>query len=288
MTSDRPPDLPGVSHRYLEVRGVRLHLAEAGEGEPVLLLHGWPQNWWMWRHLIGPLAERFRVLCPDLRGLGWSATPPDGYDKDSMADDFLALLDALEIERARLGGHDWGGWIGFLLCLRAPERFERYLALNTGHPFSRASPPRLLSAWRLSYQVVLASPGLGYELVRRGAESGLLSRWVRARPGAWGELERELYVGRLADPERARATVQIYRSFLVHDLPAAVAGRYRRRIETPILWLHGARDPALPPSMIGGYEPYAPNLELEIVPGAGHFIAEEAPDLVRERALAFL
>src|SRR4051794_34454840 len=108
------PEVAGVDHRYANVSGVRLHYAEAGAGDPVVLLHGWPQHWWMWRDHIGPLAERFRVIVPDLRGHGWSGKPRSSYRKTEMLADVLGLLDRLGLERVRLVGHDWGGWVGML------------------------------------------------------------------------------------------------------------------------------------------------------------------------------
>ncbi len=157
------PELPGVAHRFVTVGGVRLHVAEAGSGPPILLQHGWPQNWWEWRRLIGPLAADHRVICPDLRGLGWSDAPRGRYDKETLAGDLLGVLDALELalpgsgERVRLVGHDWGGFVGFLACLRAPERFESFLALSITHPWfgvgSGVPDPRALL--RLWYQFVI-------------------------------------------------------------------------------------------------------------------------------------
>src|SRR5947208_1339228 len=116
---DRPvpppmPELPGVSHSFHEVRGVRLHVAEAGEGNPLVLLHGWPQSWWCWHKVIPALAESgFRVIAPDLRGYGWSEEVPGGYEKESFARDLVALLDELGLERVQLIGHDWGAMAGF-------------------------------------------------------------------------------------------------------------------------------------------------------------------------------
>src|SRR5918999_5304513 len=124
------PQLEGVEHRFIDVDGLRMHVAEAGEGEPVLMLHGWPQHWWEWRAVIPRLADRYRLICPDLRGHGWTDAPREGYEKERLATDVLGLLDALELERVRLVGHDWGGWVGFLLCFRAPQRIDRFLALN--------------------------------------------------------------------------------------------------------------------------------------------------------------
>ncbi|MEA2457806.1 MAG: hypothetical protein QOC95_778, partial [Thermoleophilaceae bacterium] len=119
------PHVAGVEHHYATVNGVRLHYAEAGSGEPVLLQHGWPQHWWMWRDLIGPVAERFRVIVPDLRGHGWSEKPAGDYRKDALMRDTIALLDHLGIERVRYVGHDWGAYVGMLAALRHPERIER-------------------------------------------------------------------------------------------------------------------------------------------------------------------
>ena len=96
------PDVPGVKHRYLEVERIRFHVAEAGDGEPLVMLHGWPQNWYMWRLLVAPLGERYRLIMPDLRGFGWSDAPQSGYSKERLASDVLALLDQLGVDRFRL------------------------------------------------------------------------------------------------------------------------------------------------------------------------------------------
>src|ERR671936_598652 len=98
------PEVDGVQHRWADVNGFRMHYAEAGEGEPVILQHGWPQHWWAWRHQIGPLAERYRVIVPDLRGYGWSEAPARGYEKGQFAADVLALMNRLGIEKARFAG----------------------------------------------------------------------------------------------------------------------------------------------------------------------------------------
>jgi pimeloyl-ACP methyl ester carboxylesterase len=106
------PHVEGVAHRYHLVDGVRIHVAEAGDGPPLVLLHGWPQHWWSWREVIGPLSERHRVICPDIRGVGWSDLPRRGYDLRTLSHDLLGLLDVLGLGRVRLVGHDWGFLIG--------------------------------------------------------------------------------------------------------------------------------------------------------------------------------
>src|SRR5438034_6233291 len=116
------PHVEGVEHRYADVGGLRMHYAEAGDSAAptLLLVHGWPQNWYIWRELVGPLSERFHLVMPDLRGLGWTEAPPDGYEKAQLARDLVGLLDVLGIERVRYVGHDWGGFSGWHVVLDHP------------------------------------------------------------------------------------------------------------------------------------------------------------------------
>ncbi len=165
------PLLEGVTHRWVQARGISFQLAEAGAESgsdiPVVLLHGWPQNWFCWRKVIPLLAARRRVICPDLRGFGWSDAPRGAYDKQTLADDVIAILDALGLERVDLLAHDWGAWVGFLLGLDHPERIAHYLALNIYPPWpDPPTPSAALGLARLWYQAALATPGLGQRLIR--------------------------------------------------------------------------------------------------------------------------
>jgi len=281
------PAVEGVTHSWVEARGLRFHLAEAGEGDdPVLLLHGWPQHWYEWRHVMPALAERHRVLALDLRGCGWSDAPRRGYEKENLAADVLAVLDELGIERVKLVGHDWGGWIGFLLCLRAPERFGRYLALNIAHPWiePRRALPHL---WRFAYQWLVLSPGLGYFAHRHGFVR-LVLRGAASDRAAWDEATIAAFSDSYAEPDRARAAVQMYRVFNLREVGPIMRGRYaEQRLTVPTRMLFGTDDAAIHPSLLAGYERHADDMEIEYVPGCGHFIADERGELVAERALAF-
>jgi pimeloyl-ACP methyl ester carboxylesterase len=291
-TSTRPlPFVEGTEHRFVDAGGLNTHLAEAGDPDapPLVLLHGWPQHWYMWRKQLPTLAQEFRVIAPDLRGLGWSEAPPAGYDKETLASDVLNLLDALALARVKLMGHDWGGWVGFLMCLRAPERFERFLALNIPPPWG--APPSLKlarSAWRMWYQGLNASPWLGRRVVQPG------SRYMRAvfgqgRRGTWDKIARDSFIDQFAEPERARASQLIYRSFLLRELWPIARGRYAdARLTVPTLLLFGKRDPGIPTSFLeADHARHADEFTLEQVEGCGHFIAEEQPALVTNRALEF-
>lgn len=284
------PEVPGVEHAYPRLRGFRMHVASAGDPDApaVVLLHGWPQHWWMWRELIGPLATERRVICPDLRGFGWSEAPAGSYEKQVLADDVLALLDHLELDRVALVGHDWGGWVSYLLCLGEPQRFSRLLALNILPPFVPATPRSVLSTWRLWYQWILGGP-LGSRAARGlGAAAGRrVASWVGT--DAWSEEERDAFLGQFTEPARAAATVRLYRDFQLHELPQLVRGRYHNaRLQVPCRIVFGAGDHTQDAALLRGIERFGDDLSVEVVPDAGHFIVDERPELVLRHARDFL
>ena len=289
MTAGVPmPSLEGVRHRDVEAAGVRFHVAEAGAGDPVLLLHGWPQHWYVWRKVIPLLASDRRLICPDLRGFGWSDAPPGAYDKQTLADDVVALLDALELDRVDLIAHDWGTWVGFMLCLDHPERVAHYLGLNMYTPWpERPSPRAVLVLLRLWYQVVLAAPVLGAALLRR---TGFVKSLVTAdavHDDTWTDEDIEVFRAVLREPERARASVHLYRTFLLRELRPYLAGQFTgRRLTVPTLLLHGTHDLAVDHKSLGAWRAHADEMHVELREDSGHFIAEELPELVAERARA--
>ncbi len=277
------PDVPGVEHRFVDAGRLRMHVAEAGEGDPVLLLHGWPQHWYMWREVIPRLAPHARVICPDLRGFGWTDVPRGGYDRETMAADVLALMDSLGLERVRLAGHDWGAWIGFLLALGHPERIERLMACSIVPPWPQRDARALLGIWRLAYQIPLAAPGIGRAAGRRIARLALDS----ANPPI-GEATKAWFLDRL-EGERGRAGELLYRTFVLRELGPVAAGRYAAAdLSVPTLLLAGDRDPAIPAAQVERVAAESASVELELVPDAGHFLVDERPELVAERALGFL
>jgi pimeloyl-ACP methyl ester carboxylesterase len=277
------PSLPGVEHAFVDAAGLTAHVALAGPpaAPPVVLLHGWPQHWWCWRHVIPLLAENFRLVLPDLRGHGWTEAPSTGYDKEQLASDLFATLDALGLDRVRLVGHDWGGWTGFLACLREPARFERFVAINIAPPTMRLQPRAILDAWRFSYQVVLASP-LGPILLQRRPD--VVRRLLRAgarHPEASTEADLDLFAGVLQDPDRARASCLTYRSFLLQEAPALARGRYRdAELEVPTTLLYGTHDVVIRPWMLDGGPRFRRHMQVRSTDDASHWLPEERPDLV--------
>jgi pimeloyl-ACP methyl ester carboxylesterase len=282
-----PPEIEGAEHRHVQIETadagrLRVHLAEAGSGPPLLLLHGWPQHFWCWRRVVPQLAGDFRLVCPDLRGFGWTDAPGRGYDNETFAADAVALLDALELERVGVIGHDWGGFSSFLLALHHPERVAALLALSTPIPWLRPSPRLLASTWRTWYAWALA--GIGREAVARrpGAVRLMLRRG--ASDEAIDEHEAEVYAERLREPARAEATQLLYRGYVSSVLALRARSYEGLRLTVPTRLLVGRRDQAVPEVVVHGFEPHADDMALELVDGCGHFLPEERPDLVVRHA----
>lgn len=293
-----PPGIDGVEveHRFVEVHGIRFHVALAGPpgAEPLVFLHGWPQHFYEWRKVLPALAADRRCVLPDLRGMGWSDAPAGGYDRESLADDLLGVLDALEIERTDLIGHDWGGWIGFLIALREPTRLRRFLALGIPPPWppwgaGRPHPRFALGLWRLWYQVVLAAPWLGERVVRsKRVVRSMLSRET-VHPDAFSDADLDAFAAPLGEPARARASSRLYRTFLARELLPVARGRYDgASLEVPTRLLLGERDRAVDPVQAEAAAALSSEVSVTRIPDSGHFIAEERPDIVLAHAHDFL
>ena len=282
------PPVAGVLHRFVETPRLRVQIAEAGEGEPVLLLHGWPQHWYAWRKVIPLLGESHRLISPDLRGFGWTDAPRDGYSTAELADDLLALLDTLELDRVLVVGHDLGGRLGFDLAMRAPSRVRRLLTLNAMHPYwsvRRLAP----NAWRYWWTVFVETPLIGRTLLRRvPAFTRMLFRFGTPDPGTRSAPAVDEFIAPLREPARARAAERVQGQFAYHEIVPTLLGKHKStRLVVPTLMLNGTKDFALASAELGGYEPYADDLRVELVAEAGHSLHEERPQLVAETALRF-
>jgi pimeloyl-ACP methyl ester carboxylesterase len=276
----QPPPLPGIVHTDVRVDRARWHVATAGDRDapPIVLLHGWPQHWWIWRRIIPDLAKTHRVYAPDMRGFGWSEAPEGRYSKMGLACDVERLLDELGIDTCTLVGHDWGGFVALLTAIRAPERIERVAAFSIIHPWvtlDGAGPRALL---RATYQLPLATPGLGPVML--GTRHVMRLGVARASaPGFhWDPQDLRLYTDQWSRDDHARAASALYRTFLTRELPALARGRYaNRRLTMPVLLATGEHDAIVTPARIAGAEGHATDVRTAVIDGAGHFVADERP-----------
>jgi pimeloyl-ACP methyl ester carboxylesterase len=270
------PHVAGVEHEFVDAGGLRTHVALAGGGPAVVMLHGWPQHWYLWRDVIPTVAPHARVIAPDFRGFGWTEVPEGGYSRDQLKRDVLALMDELGIDEFCVAGHDWGGYVGFLLALEHPERVQSLLALNVLPPWPARDPKVTLDAWRFLYMPVLSAPGVG--------------GWIGRALGPRGipEHARDAFAARLGG-ERARATERLYRTFFLQELPKLLRSRYSAAgLRVPTRLVFGQRDVVITTRAVQDAAAQSDMIELELVADATHFVVDEKPELVADRLLASL
>jgi pimeloyl-ACP methyl ester carboxylesterase len=282
-----------VTRRVIELPGLRMHIVEAGAGDPVMLLHGFPQSSREWARVIPQLSDRARVVAPDLRGAGQTDAPRGRYDLDTMRLDLIHLLDALGIERVAIVAHDWSALVGFSLCLENPQRVSRYVAIAVPPVHIKVTGELLRAFGRamgsLWFQYVLAMPGIGPRALSSGAQR--LPRWLlrsfEVEP--IDDADVEAYLAALREPARARAGSALYRQLILPGFLRIIRGGYRGRpLRVPTLVLFGAEDDLIPQGAIEVWDEDAPDLRIEFVPGGAHYLVDDNPDEVAERVRRFL
>ncbi len=281
-----------VEHRYADLGDVRLHCVEAGEGPLVVLLHGFPQFWYMWRFQIPALADAgFRVVAPDMRGYNLSEKPRGvrNYRVELLARDVERLILACGEESAAVVGHDWGAAVAWVTAMMHPERVRRLGILNVPHPERFAHgllrPAQLL---RSSYMFFFQVPRLPEKVLAAG-DFAPLRRALRnepVRPGAFTDEDIELYVEALARPGALTAALNYYRALFRRNPLKARA--LLRRIEAPVMVIWGERDRYLGKELAEPDPSWVSNLRVERLPDASHFVAEDRPDEVNTLLLEFL
>jgi pimeloyl-ACP methyl ester carboxylesterase len=280
-------------HRFVAANGARFHVAEAGEGPLVLLLHGFPEFWWAWRHQLPALAEGgWHAVAMDLRGYGASDKPPRGYDTPTLAADVAGVVRALGAQRAVIVGHDWGGWIAWSMPGLQPRVTQAVAALGMAHPLTlRAS----LTARRqrravgrlLAFQAPV-TPERSFG--DKHGVADVLRAW--AGPG-WPDADSEWrYTRAMQVPFVAHTSMEYYR-WAGRSVWRADGRRFaeaiRDPVRVPVLQVHGGRDPwVLPETAVQSGRRVEAPLRFELVPPAGHFPHEEAPDAVNRALLDWL
>lgn len=281
------PELDGVTHRWMNIRGIRLHIAEAGSGDPLVLLHGFPQNWWEWHGVMPLLATHYRVIAPDQRGFGWSDAPQGRYSAGLLVEDVIGLMAKLGISRARFLTHDWGAIVGQLLAMQRPDLVEALIVTGAPDVHIRPNARLVLVFPKLWHAFALAVPFIGPRIQRsRRVMQHLFTAFEPA--GGVSEADMNLYNAAAAKPARARAGSALYRGTILPAFLKIIFGVYGRRDFTvPTLVLIGSMEPSATLQRMGHRRGRGGNVTTEIVPGEGHFIADHRPELVSGRAMEF-
>ena len=279
-----------VTHHYADLGEVMLHYVTAGEGPAIVLLHGWPETWWQWRHVIPALAASYAVIAPDLRGLGDSSRPLAGYDKRTVAADIWRLVsETLGRRRFFLVGHDWGGPVAYALAAAHPHAVRRLVILDVTVPGCGGDFSEGGRRWHHRFHMTPDLP----EALTQGREEIYLSWFYRTfafRPDAIGEADRSEYLRTYREPGAMRAGFSYYRAI---EQDAADNRETIRafKLPMPVLAIGGgasyphARGRASQPEE--SMRRVALDVRGEVFPDCGHFIPEEAPALLNDRLLAF-
>jgi len=281
-----------LAHRYADLGDVRLHYVEAGEGPLVLLLHGFPQFWYQWKHQVPALVEAgFRVVAPDMRGYNLSDKPLGvrAYRVELLARDVERLILACGERTAVVVGHDWGALAAWIAAMRHPGRVEKLAILNVPHPARSLdgllSPMQLL---RSSYMFFFQIPRLPEEVIRAG-DFALLRSVFRSdpvQPEAFTAEDIERYIEAIAQPGALTASLNYYRALLRNprEMRALL-----QRVEAPVLVIWGERDRFLSRRLAEPPRLWVPNLiRVKRLPDASHWVAEDCPLEVNTLLLGFL
>jgi len=286
-----------MDERVIAVGGTRILHREVGSGTPLLCLHGFPQTGHAWRAVGERLADRFRVLMPDVPGFGGSDALRIA-DASEVARLLAGYLDALDVSQAVVLGHDWGGAFALRFSLDRPERVSHLVLTNTA--FRELSP---LHSWYIGLFNIPVLP----ELAFRAAGDRVISFFLR-NGTAGGHREvfdgepMSIYQAAYREPERVTSVLAFYRTVTRKAFKKQLSTRFGRgvvrsdvvpgagprRIEAPTLIVWGMKDRALPPKLLTGFRRDIPQAEIVELPDVGHYVPEEAPDELAEAIVGFV
>ena len=318
-----PTGSTGVSHRQIQTNGISMHIAEAGAGPPVVLLHGFPELWYSWRHQLPALASAgFHAVAPDMRGYGQTDAPPEiaSYSMRNLTADVIGLFDALKIEKSILVGHDWGANVAWACAELYPERVASLVALSVPYrPRSPLSPTEMNEKFAqgiFSFVRYFQQPGVAEGELEKEVRDSLLRFYYSLSGDAPPDLVPYLFTKKSADagvldgmpkPEKLpswlsesdldyytrefgrtgfRGPLNWYRNLDRNwrELPELGTGK----ITQPALFIGGERDSAVIFANLDAMKTHVPNLrKVLLLPGCGHWTQQERPVEVNRELLDF-
>ncbi len=275
------------AHHFADLSQVRTHYVTAGEGDAVVLLHGWPQTWYSWREVIALLAPHYFVVAPDLRGLGDSSRPDQGYDKRTIAEDVYELATrTLGLKSFFLVGHDWGGPVAFSLAAHHPDVVRKLAIVDVAIPGD--GNPNISQGgkrWHHAFHQTLALP----EQLVTGREDIYLGWFYRnygARADAIDPAAEAEYLRVYRQPGALRAGFEFYRN-IPKDIADNEALLKRGKLKLPVLAVGGTEGWGRGMEVLQSCQRVAENVQGGVIADAGHWVPEEQSKVLSQRLMEF-
>ena len=287
--------LNNLKHEFINANGIKIHYVTAGKGPLVILLHGFPEFWYTWRHQIPFLSEHFQVVAPDLRGYGDTEKPShvSDYQPSIIANDIVELIHALGHDKASIVGHDWGGGIGWRIAIDHPEVVDRLIVLNCPHPviFNRALTSNFQQIKRSWYVFFFLIPYIP-ELVFKIRSKQMIKEIFRGsviRKTTFSDEDIDKYYQALAKPGAFTAALNYYRAAFLKRSRGSKSEGSNKKISSPTLLIWGEEDKALGKELTYGMESlFTGPFTIEYIPNCSHWVNEEQPERVNQLLLQFL
>ena len=275
--------LQGFTQQLVKANGIRINAVTGGEGPPIVLIHGFPQTWWEWHHVMPLLAEHFSVVAVDLRGAGFSDCPLDGYDKVTMARDVHEVMLALGHERYAVCGHDIGGMVALALAFTHRASVSHLAVLDVPVPGWSEWEATTAKLWHFGFHMNRDLP----ERLIYGREYDYISAFIAERiydHSRYDPADIEIFAKALALPGRTRGGLEWYRTFSADH--AAALDHKKDPLEMPVLALGG--DQRFGPRMVPMLAEFARNVTGGTIERCSHYVADERPEEVAAALIAHL
>ena len=276
-------------HAYITTNNVKLHYVTQGEGDLILMLHGFPEFWYSWRHQIPEFAKDYKVVALDLRGYNDSDKPADksAYVMDEFILDVEGVIKGLGYDKCILVGHDWGGAIAWNFAYAHPEMVERLIILNLPHPAKFAegmrNPQQLL---RSSYMFFFQIPWLPEFLIQSSDYQPIETaiKGMAVNKSAFSKEDLEAYKDAAAKRGAMTATLNYYRNIFQQRMTS----QDWSVLSVPTLMIWGEKDTALGKELTYGTEAYVRDFKIKYIPDCSHWVQQEKPELVNQYMREFL
>ncbi|EAZ92500.1 alpha/beta fold hydrolase [Crocosphaera chwakensis] len=278
------------NHNYLYTNGVRLHYVSEGEGNLMLMLHGFPEFWYSWRHQIKAFSKNYCVVAPDLRGYNYSDQLQSIklYDISELVKDIAGIITNLGYEKCILVAHDWGGLIAWYFADQYPEMVEKLIVLNIPHPAKLIegfrTPQQLKKSW---YVFFFQLPFLPELLIRWNNYEAIESAFMNMAidKSAFSDEDIQAYKKSAAKPGALTAMINYYRCFVKQIFTSEKSWN---KLDVPTLMIWGENDTALGKELTYGTEGYVTDFTIRYIPNCSHWVQQEQPDLVNQYIADFL